>query len=767
PLLQVIETTANALWSSPLSFVEAAVPGTGGFIDTPNQRIGIQHVSPIRTPADLGQIALAERPDLHLADLATIVEDHQPLIGDAILKNGPGLLLVIEKWPGASTLEVTRGIEEALTAMSPGLGGIDIDSKVYRPATYIENVIENLTIVAIVSAILIILVLVGFFFDWRTALIGAVTIPVSLIAATLVVDLFGQTMNLIVLGGLVVALVLVIDDAVVRAHNLLHRTSGREEVSSFNAIRRTLEQTFAPNVSAAIVILVGLIPLFCLSGTAGAFFPAAAAAYCAAIIASSVIALTLAPALVLVLFPAKPQQHEQSRLGAAFRARYERLLSRILARPAPAFVATGILVVIGLGLLTQLAQPGLLPAVRERNLLINWEGTPGTSHTEMTRIVGRAVNELAAIPGIANVGSHIGRAITSDQVVGINSAEIWISIAPDADFDATVAAIHEAAGAYAGYSGSISTYPEKRLSQVLTGSPKDMVVRVYGEELASLRKQAEAVKITLAKIKGISDLAVESSEEEPTIEIKVNLATAQRLGIKPGDVRRYATTLMSGLQVGSLYEQQKVFEVVVWSTAETRNSINSIRDMIIDTPSGDFVRLGDVADVRIVANPAVVKRESVSRYIDVTANVNGRALASVESDVKAQLGTLRFPIEYHAEIVTDKVGGFRNRASSIVPYAIAAGIAILLLLQAAFGLWRLAALAFVILPTALVGGIIALAITGGTLSIATYLGLLAILGISVRNGVDLIRRHIAHDGASSQNPSINAAAVASERAAPV
>jgi CzcA family heavy metal efflux pump len=750
PLLQVIETTANALWASPLSFVEAAVPGTGGFIDTPNQRIGIQHISPITKPADLAQITLGERPDLRLSDLATVVEDHQPLIGDAILKKGPGLLLVIEKWPGTSTLEVTRGVEEALAAMAPGLQGIELDSKIYRPATYIEDAIDNLTIVMIVSAILIILVLVGFLFDWRMALIGAVTIPISLIAAAIVIDLLGGTMNLMVLGGLVIALVLIIDDAVIRAYTLRHRLHEAGDAIQPKAviIREILAKEYGPLAVATVIILVGLIPLFFLNGTAGAFFPPVALSFAAGLVASSMVAITLTPALAHLL-PVEPRQRQQSRALTATRNGYERLLSRVLAKPVATFAVAGVLLVIGIGVLTQLEQPSLLPAVRERNVLISWDAAPGTSHTEMTRMLSRAVNDLSAISGVDNVGSHVGRAITSDQVVGINSAEIWVSLAPEADYEATVAAIQKSIDAYPGLGKSYSTYPEKKVSQVFTGSAKDVVVRVYGEETGLLREQAEAVKNAMASIKSIVDLEVENAEVEPTIEIKVDLAAAQRLGIKPGDVRRYATTLFSGLQVGSLFEEQKVFEVVVWSTPETRNSVNSVHNLMIDTPGGGFVRLGDVADVRIVANPAVVKRESVSRYLDITANVSGRGLGSVEDEIKTRLKEIRFPIEYHAEIVTDKAGGFRNPRTSILPQVLASAIAIFLLLQAVVGSWRLAALAFFILPTALVGGAIALAIAGADLSIGSYLGFLAVLGLSIRNGIALISRYLELESANA------------------
>jgi Cu/Ag efflux pump CusA len=334
-------------------------------------------------------------------------------------------------------------------------------------------------------------------------------------------------------------------------------------------------------------------------------------------------------------------------------------------------------------------------------------------------------------------------------VVGINSAEIWITIAPDANYEATIAAIEWTANAYAGSGAILSSYPEERIGRILTGSTKDVVVRVYGEETALLGEQAETVKKALAGTRGLVDLEVENAEVEPTIEIKVDLAAAQRLGIKPGDVRRYATTLVSGLQVGSLFEEQKVFEVVVWSTPETRNSINSIRDLMIDTPTGTFVRLGDVANVSIVANPAVVKRESVSRYVDVTANVKGRSLRSVEDEIRTSLEGINFPIEYHAEIVTDKAGGVRMLRSSILPYVLASAIGVFLLLQAAFASWRLAAIAFFAFPVPLVGSVIATAVVGYDLSIGSYLGLLAVLGLSVRNGIELVGRYMAAERASS------------------
>ena len=297
--------------------------------------------------------------------------------------------------------------------------------------------------------------------------------------------------------------------------------------------------------------------------------------------------------------------------------------------------------------------------------------------------------------------------------------------------------------------GSSSQTYQQRQSDVMMSGAKDVVVRVYGEEGDQLDIQAENVKSTLAKINGLTDVTIESPEREPAVEVQVNLAAAQKVGLKPGDVRRQATTLISGLQVGSLYQQQKVFEVVVWSGQDRRNSPSSVSDLVLDTPNGDYVRLGDVADVKIAATPAVIKRKSVSRYVDITANVSGRDVVSTEDDIKGALKQMAFPTEYHAEVVTDKATGFRTTRSSILPYLIAAAIGILLLLQAIFGSWRLAFLSFVALPAALAGGVVALLITGTSLSIGAYLGFLALLGLSVRNGITQFNRYQALEEAGA------------------
>jgi CzcA family heavy metal efflux pump len=763
-LLQVIETAGNALWVSPLTFVEASTPGTGGFIDTPNQRLGIQHLLPITTPAHLSQVRLEDEAGrkLQLGDVASVVEDHQPLIGDAVGGDEGDLLLVVEKFPEANALDVSRGVEEAIEAMQPGLGGVQFDTTVYRPASYIENAIDNLTLALIIGAILVLLLITAFFLQWRAGLIGAVAIPLPLIAAALVLDLLGTTMNAIILLGLVAALLLVIDDAIVDVESIQRRLRDRGEESTATLVSAAVLEVRRPALYATLIIALAVLPLVFFEGLAGSFFPDLVGAFLLALLAAMVAALAVTPALSLLLARGWGTGR-QAALVTWLRGRYESVLSWVIVRNRAAYLAVGAVVVAALVAVPFLSH-SLLPTFKESELLIRWNGPPGTSLPEMNRITGLASDELRSIPGVRNVGAHVGRAVTADQVVGVNSGELWVSIDPDSDYDATVADVRRVVAGYPGFSRDVQTFSKERIRQVLTGTDDDLTVRVYGEEPETLRAESEKVREALAGVDGVSDTQVKLPAEEPTLEVEVDLAAAQRNGIKPGDVRRAAATLLSGIQVGSLFEEQKVFDVVVWGTPETRNSLSSIQSLMIDTPEGGHVRLGEVADVRIAPNETVINREAVSRYLDVGASISGRDRGAVVDDVESRLHGMTFPIEYHAEVLAAETQPW----SRVLAVAIAAAIGIFLLLQAFTGSWRVATLCFLTFPVAVAGGVLAVLVTGGTLSFGSIIGLFAVFGLAVRNGLQSVARFTrierAEDEALEQEQLVPAAA---DRVAPI
>jgi len=340
---------------------------------------------------------------------------------------------------------------------------------------------------------------------------------------------------------------------------------------------------------------------------------------------------------------------------------------------------------------------------------------------------------------VRDVGAHVGRAVRSDQVGGINAGELWVSIDPAADYDRTLAHVREVVHGYPGLERVVQSYVNERSSDVLTSPDDAVVVRIFGEDADVRAAKAEDVRQALAGIAGIVEVRVSQPPQEPTLEITANLAAAQRYGIKPGDVRRAAAILLAGLQAGSLFEEQKVFDVVVWSTPETRHSLSSIRDLLIDTPSGGHVRLADVARVSIVPAASVIQHEAVSRYLDVRASVKGRALGVVAGEIGNRLKQIKFPLEYHAEVL----GAYAERQAAqnrLLVIAAAALIGIFLLLQASFGSWRLAALSLFSLPAALVGGVPAALAAGGIVSLGSLVGFLAVAGIAARNGIMLINQ---------------------------
>jgi Cu/Ag efflux pump CusA len=750
-LSEVIKTAGNAQLVSPLSFLEASTPGTGGFIDTPNQRLQIRHVLSTVTPDKLARVPVegsqGSGGPLQLGDVSQVVEDHQPLIGDAVVDDAAGLLLVVEKFPGANTLRVTHDVDEALHELQPGLPGLRIDAHVFRPADFIEQAIDNLTLAVGIGCALFALVLLALLVAWRAALVCFVAFAVSLTAAALVLYATGSTFNALVFAGLAVAIGVVVDDAVIDVVNVRTRGGGILEAAA---------EMRGPIGYATLVVLLAALPVLFIEGVTGLFFAPLVRAYALAVLASMVVALTLTPALSSLLLSERRRGRE-SPVARAPARRYGALLAHVVSRPRWVLAAAAAAILVGLALIP-LSRGPLIASFKDRNLLAHLDAPPGTSRPEMARIVARASREVRSLRGVSDVGAHLGRAVTGDQVVDVNSSELWVKLDPDADYDATKAAVQRVVDGYPGLAHSVETYERQRIRDVgaiddrqadsaaassadldvLTGADRrPLVVRVYGEDPAVLRQQAARMQRMLSQVDGVVAPRVELPIQEPTVAVEVNLDAAQRLGVKPGDVRRKAATLLSGIEVGSLFRQQKVFEVVVRATPDASRSLTDIRRVLIDTPGGGHVRLGDVASVRVRPTPSVIEREASSRRIDITADVRGRGLGAVRDDVTQRIRRASFPLEYHAQVIADATGRGAS-AMRLVGVGLAAAIGIFLLLQAAFGSWRLAAMALFALPIALVGGELAGLVDGRTFSLGAIAGLVAVFGIAARNGIVLV-----------------------------
>src|SRR5262245_17847807 len=359
---------------------------------------------------------------------------------------------------------------------------------------------------------------------------------------------------------------------------------------------------------------------------------------------------------------------------------------------------------------------------------------------QQRRMVIQASRELRYIPGIRNFGSHIGQAMLGDEVNGVNFGENWISVDPAADYDETVAAIENVVSGYPGMFHNVETYLNETIDEVVSGARETFVVRIYGPDLKGIHAKADEVEAALRGIPGIVDLHVQLQSEIPEVQVKVDLAAAQRYGIKPGDVRRASATMLAGEEVGDLFINGKAYDVNVWSTPKTRHSVDDLRALPIDTPHHGHVRMGDVADVRIAPAQSVIYRENASRRIDVGANVEAKDLGAVMSEVEKRVAQIQFPIGTHAEVL----GEYAERQTAqrrLLTHAIAAVIGVFLILLGSFSNVRLAVLGFMTLPSALVGGVLAAYLTGDVISLGSLVGFLTVFGIAARNMIMLISHY--------------------------
>jgi len=736
----VIRTAGNAMWSSPLTYVEASTPGTGGLIDTANQRISVQHIQPIQTAKHLAQVTIegAEKRSLTLGQVAEITENHPLLTGDAIVKGSPGVLLVVERFPGTSISQLTHDVERALDAMRPGLAGIEIDDTILRPASFVAAARDNLAGALATGLVLLVLLIGAFLFNWRVALIAIVPTALSLAAAWLVLSASGAMLNMMIVAGLVMALGVVVDDAIVDVDNIRRRLRQRQtegaRASAVETIVAASQELRGPMLWATAIVVISVVPVLVLGEVSGAFVRPLTLSYALAVIVSMVVALTVTPALAVVLLSGESVGHAESRFADWLARGYAAVLRAVVQRPAWMSGAAAVVTVGGLTALLQIGSPSLVPVLKDRDLLVRWESVPGVSLPEMTRVAAAASKELRSLPGVRNVGANIGRASTSDKVINVNSADIWVSIDPAVDYDATVGAIKEMMRVgYPGLRPEVTTYPNQRVRELTAGAEDDLLVRVYGLDYEVLRAKAETVAKSIAGLPGVVNPQVKMPAFEPTVEIEVVVPKAAAKGVKPGDVRRAAATMVSSITAGNLFEEQKIFDVVVWGMPNRRESLTSIRELLVDTPDGGQVRLGDVADVRIRPNPSVIKHDAVSRYVDVVSQVRGRSLDAVTSDVEAHLARISFPSEHHVEVLGEAAERQKIQRA-VLGYAIAAAAAVFFLLQACFSSWRLAALLFVLLLPGLAGAALGAALRAD-ISVLSLLGGLAVLAVAARGGI--------------------------------
>lgn len=727
---------------------DATVLESGGFVDTANQRIAVRHQESLNDTEDLEHTIVDFRggAPIRIRDVAQVVIGTAPLIGDAVVNDGEGILLIVEKTPEGNTLEVTKKLEQAMEELKPSMPDVVVDTHLFRPATFIEVAIHNLTNALLIGCGLVVVILLLFLRDRCTAMISLAAIPLSLMTAVIILSALGITLNTMVIAGLVIALGEVVDDAIIDVENIvrrlyLNRDAGHP-VSDFRVVVDASLEVRSSVVYATMIVIMIFLPVFFMDGIAGAFFRPLATSYILAIGASLLVALTVTPALCFMMLPGTRTQQSETKLAKIMHKHYARILPYMLHKPKKAMLIIVSALGLSIGASTFYGHE-FLPEFQETDFLMHFLGKPGTSIEEMKRLTISAAKELLAIKGVRNQGAHIGRAEMGDEVYGAEFTELWISIDPDVPYHATRDKIQQVMDGYAGLYTDVQTYLKERSKEVLSGAGASIVVRLYGDDMDKLRSKADEVKKAIGNIDGIADVKIEPLVLLPQIEIAIRPQAAQQFGLNAGQIRRATTTLLRGNKIGEVYDGQKRHDVVVWGTPDTRIDITAIQSLPIDAPTGIPLRLKDVADVRLVPTPNAIKHEAASRRLDITANARGRDIGTVAKDVEQKVRALPFDEGYYP-VFLGEYQAQQEASLRLMAFATLALLGIVLVIYSDFKSWRLTIITVFSLLFSLVGSSIAVFISGGVLSLGSLVGFVTVIGIAARNGILMVShwRHL-------------------------
>jgi CzcA family heavy metal efflux pump len=728
----------------------ASAVGGGGFLERPNQEYLIRGRARAYGPDDVGAslVALRNGAPVLVRDVATVKLGAAYKRGDGSFNMRPAVVATVQKQPHANTLAVTREIDAALAALRPSLPkDVTIDARAFRQADFIERAVGNVRSAVVEGAILVTVILFLFLWDVRTTVISLTALPLSLVAAVLVLDGMGLGINTMTLGGLAMAVGQLVDDAIVDVENVFRRLKENAqrptpEPALAVVFRASSEIRHSITVATVIVILV-FLPLFALGGFEGRIFAPLGIAYIVSVAASLVVALTVTPVLCLLLLPraSAVRQAGDTRLVTALKRGYRRLLESTLRRPSVILTASGAALVAALAVLPFLGRE-FLPPFNEGTLNINANLPPGTSLAESNRIGTLIEQALRQTPEVVSTTRRTGRAELDEHAAGVNTSELEVVLRPSGRPHATVMEeVRSHLASFPGLDVEVGQPISHRIDHLLSGIRAQIAVKLFGPDLATLRTKAEEVRAAMAGVQGVVDLLVEPQVGVPQVQVVFRRPAAAAVGLTAADVAELVEVAFNGHVAGQILDEQRTYDVLVRLDDRARASVTSIERTLVDTPGGGRVPLAHVAEVRLDAGPNTINRENVQRRIIVQANVAGRDLGRVVDDVRTAIAArVSLPAGYFVQYG----GQFEAQAAAtrqIALLSLVAVGAILVILTVTLGSARLAALVMANLPLALIGGVVMVALSGGVVSIASLIGFIALFGIAARNGIMLVTHY--------------------------
>lgn len=724
-----------------------------GFIDTKNQRIVFETEGQSLKSDDIARTVLLSRgaASITLGNVAEVVEAPAPPIGGAAIDGKPGVILNVSEQYGANTVEVTKTVEAALQELQPGLQAeaVTLHADLFRPANFISTATSNVRNSLILGGVLVVVVLFLFLFDLRTAVISCTAIPLSLLAGAIVLESLGITLNTMTLGGLAISIGVVVDDAVVDVENIIRRLRQNGRLPQPRSIGRVVLEAClevrAAVVYATFAVILVVLPIMALSGLAGRLFRPLALSYMLAVLASLLVALTVTPALSMMLLAGRKPPEKDPPVVRRTRRGYESLLRGIMQWPRTLIAAAAVFTIAGCAALPFFGG-SFIPELKEGHFIIHMSAVPGTSIDESLRIGARVSDALRRLPVVRSVAQRVGRAEMASDTWGTHYSEFEVDLKPGLSGDEAEEAQADIRTALAGFVGvnfSANTFLTERVEETLSGYTASVAVNIFGNDLDVLDRKAQETARILGEVPGAAEVQIQSPPGLPQLTIRLRKPDLERWGFDAVEVLDLIRAAYQGDVVGQTYEGNQVFNVIAILDAASRDDITKVGDLPLRSPGGAYVLLKQIADIYEAAGRYDVLHEGARRLQTVTANVAGADIASFVHAAKAAIAAkVRFPPGAYIQFAGAAEAQSQSQRDLIVNSLIA-GLGIILLLSIVTRNWRNLLLILMNLPFALAGGVLTVFATGGLLSLGGMVGFVTLFGITLRNSI-LMVAHYEH-----------------------
>ena len=763
PRLQAVGLTIERLTAA---LRQSNLNTTGNFFDRNGSEVLIRNLGRLRSVDEIEDIVVgyAAGSPVTVRQVATVKFGARFKRGDGSVNGWPAVILSIEKQPGASTLDLTKAVEAALTDLQPSLpADVRFNTRLFQQAEFIEHSLTNVEEALRDGAILVVIVLFAFLLNVRTTVISLTAIPLSLLVTALVFKATGITINTLTLGGLAIAVGELVDDAIVDVENVFRRLRENRTLAvprpALQVVYEASSEVRNSIVYATIIVVLVFLPLFALSGMEGRIFAPLGVAYITSIVASLFVSLTVTPVLCYYLLPKmKMSVEKDSRLVRWLKARDTRLLTFGFRHPKLILGVTALLFV-GAAAAVPFFGTEFLPPFNEGSLTINFSAPAGTSLAESNRLGTLAENLMLQVPEVAYTARRTGRAELDEHAESVNNSEIEVAFKTKYELarayieprpkNVILADLRERLAVLRGVTVNIGQPISHRLDHLLSGVRAQVAIKLFGNDLLDLRRYAAEVRAAAESVPGVVDLQIEKQVQVPQLLIRPRPEALRAYGLERGRVVQDLQTLFQGTVVSRILDGQKSFELIVKLPDSLRQSRDLIAGAQLETPDGGFVPVRAVADVSYEPGPNTINHENTQRRITISLNVAGRDLGSTVQQVQQRVRErVKLPTGYYltygGQFESQQAASARILWLSLFSFA-----GIFLVLFAHFRSGLLVAQIMLNIPLALIGSVAAVALTGGTLSIASLVGFITLTGIASRNGIMMISHYlhlVAHEG---------------------